>query len=150
MKQSPKLEKLQETLRSSKLSGHGFLGNDDRSITEIIDCDLAEVSKAGLTIKQIAERMQEITDIAVTGLGTWVRIDDNLEAMVEEAKGMIVCPWPHLANCVKRVTTVRLKNTGESVYWSDLNIHLIAQHSFFEGKGSAFRIEPSWLKNIIF
>jgi hypothetical protein len=36
------------------------------------------------------------------------------------------------------------------MHWSDLNIHLIAKHGFFEGKGSAFRIEPKELISTIF
>jgi hypothetical protein len=31
-----------------------------------------------------------------------------------------------------------------------LNIHLIKEHGFFEGKGSPFRIEPSVLTKMIF
>ncbi len=149
-KKSPQLQRLEEVLRSSKLVSGGFMGNDTRSDLNVVDADAAELTKLGFTAKAIAEKMQEITDIAKDGLGNWVTIDENRQAVVEEAKGALVCPWPHPGKFAKRVTTVKLNKSGQSIYWSDLNIHLIAEHSFFEGRGSAFRIEPEKLIRIIF
>jgi len=87
---------------------------------------------------------------AKKGLGTWVEIDQSRRAMAEEAKGSIVCPWPHPGRFDKRVTTVRLDGSDRSISWSDLNIHLIAEHGFFEGRGSPFRLDPKQLVEIIF
>ncbi len=150
MKESPQARKLDRILRSSKLVAGGFMGNDARSAAEVIDADVAELSKLAFTTEQLASRMQEITDRAKGGLGTWVTRDDKRQAMVEEAKGPAICPWPHPGRCVKRVTTVERLDSGETIRWSDLNIHLIAEHSFFEGRGSAFRIEPAKLIDVIF
>jgi hypothetical protein len=94
--------------------------------------------------------MKEITGKASDGLGTWVKIDAKLEAKTDEARGNLICPWPHQPGMfAKRVTTVRRRDTGEEIHWSDLNIHFIAEHSFFEGKGSSFRLEPGKLVEII-
>ena len=150
MKESPESKKLEEVLRSSKLVAGGFMGRDNRSVSEVISSDAAEVSRLGYSIEEIAKRMQEITDAATKALGNWIDVDERLRAMVEEAKGPLVCPWPHPGGYDKRVTTVEMKETGESIFWSDLNIHLIAKHSFFEGKGSAFRVEPKKLVDVIF
>ncbi len=150
MKESPQMQKLEQILRSSKLVAGGFMGNDSRSVIEVINTDVYQVSKLGYTMEQIVARMQEITDTAKTGLGTWIKIDDKLQAAVEEAKGSLICPWPHPGRYVKRITTVKRLDSGETIRWSDLNIHLIAVHSFFEGRGSAFRIEPEKLINVIF
>jgi len=150
MKESPQRKKLEELLRSSKLVIGGFLGDDRRTLSEIIDSDSAELARAGLTAEQLAERMQQITNTAIKGLGGWVKIDERRQAKVDEAKGSLVCPWPHPGRFAKRVTTVRLTETSRVIKWSDLNIHLIAQHGFFEGKGSNYRIEPKDLINIIF
>ncbi len=150
MKESPQAQKVEEMLRSSKLVAGGFMGNDPRSFSEIIDADMAALSRVGFTIEQITTRMQEITDIAISGIGTWVKIDRQRQAKVDEAKGWLVCPWPHPGRFAKRVTTVKLIKSAEKMNWSDLNIHLIAEHGFFEGKGSAFRIEPEDLINTIF
>lgn len=150
MKESPQNKKLEAVLRSSKLVADGFLGNDTRSVSEIIDSDKNELSRHGFTGEQIAGRMQQITNTAKTGLGTWVQIDDNLEAKTEEARGFLPCPWPHAGRFVKRITIARRINTSDTIQWSDLNIHLIGQHCFFQGRGSSFRIEPKELIGMIF
>ena len=126
------------------------MGNDGRNVSEIIDSDLAEISRLGLTVEQVARRMREITEKAIPGLGGWVQIDEKRQAKADEAKGPLVCPWPHAGRFAKRVTTVKLVESGETIKWSDLNIHLIEEHGFFEGKGSAFRIEPGELIQAIF
>ena len=149
-KKSPQLQRLEEILRSSKLVYRGFMGIDTRSVLDVIDADLAELSRLDITAERIAARMQEITNIAQNGLGNWVKIDENRQAMTEEAKGTLVCPWPHPGKLTKRVTTVKLIESGQSIRWADLNIHLIAKHGFFEGRGSAFRIDPEKLIRIIF
>jgi hypothetical protein len=150
MKKSPQTRKLEHILRSSKLVAGGFLSDDSRSFTEVIEADASQVSRLGYTMEQIAARMQEITDTAKTGLGNWVTLDDKLQAVAEEAKGSLICPWPHPGRYVKRVTTVERHDSGETISWSDLNIHLIAKHGFFEGRGAAFRIEPEKLIKVIF
>lgn len=142
MKQSPDNQKLEQILRSSKLVAGGFMGTDTRSFSEVIDADSTELVRLGFTNEQVAGRMRQITKLAIKGLGTWVRIDDNKEASVQEAKGSLVCPWPHPGRYAKRITTVRDVRSGECVSWSDLNTHLIDQHGFFGGRGSMFRIEP--------
>ena len=150
MKQPPDMQRLEEVLRSSKLVAGGFMGTDLRSVPEIIDRDMAELAAMKTTVKQIAERMQQITDAAIPALGCWVQVDGNLWAKVDEAKGRLPCPWLHPAAFAKRVTYVRNSQSGQSIKWSDLNIHLIEKHNFFEGKGSPYRIEPKELVKIIF
>ncbi len=149
MKESPEDKRLENALRALGLLG-GLMGSDSRSVSEIVDADHAGLSRLGLTARQVAGRMQQITDIAKAGLGTWVRIDETLEAKVDEARGWLVCPWPHPGTFLKRITSVRIVETGASIRWSDLNMHLIAEHGFFEGRGSNFRLEPEELAAIIF
>jgi hypothetical protein len=150
MKQSPDMQKLEEVLRSSALTAGGFMGSDARSVIEVIETDAAELFQLGVSREQLGTRMTEITAAAEKGLGTWVRIDDVREAAIDEARGQMVCPWPHEARFHKRVTTVRRTDSGQTVRWSDLNVHLIAAHGFFEGKGSTFRIEPAGLVRVLF
>ena len=150
MKESRQKRNIEQILRSSKLVAGGFMGDDSRSFNEVIDADASQVSKLGYTMEKIAARMREITDTAKTGLGNWVEVDDELRAVAQEAKGSLICAWPHPGRYGKRVTTVDRRNSGETIRWSDLNIHLIAKHGFFEGRGAAFRIEPEKLINVIF
>jgi hypothetical protein len=150
MKKSPDRQKLEQILRSPAFSACGFMGVDTRSLDEIIDADIVEVACSGYTPPQIAERMRQVTDKAKEGLGNWITIDDSHRAMITEAKGRIPCPWPHAGNFAKRVTTLEDANTGHRILWSDLNIHLIAEHNFFEGRGSPFRISPKAIIEMLF
>jgi hypothetical protein len=149
MKQSREMEKLESMLRSSQLVAGGFLGDDSRNVSEVIEADRLALEKAGVTAGEVAKQMRKITDVAKKELGRRVMVGDKLQAWVEEAKGVLVCPWPHSGGFAKRITMVRDVETGESVTWSDLNIHLIEEHSFFEGKGSALRLCPGKLIKLI-
>lgn len=150
MKKSPQQRKLERLLRSSKFSASGFMGRDRRSLWEIIDEDAAEIAKRGKTMEEVAARMEQLTDFAKQGLGDWIHISKNVHVSIDDNRGMIPCPWPHRARCLKRITTARHIPSDTVVRWSDLNIHLIKEHGFFEGKGSPFRIEPDVLMDIIF
>ena len=150
MKESPQTQNFEKFLRSSRLVAGGFMGDDVRSVYEIVEADMAELSRLGFTAKKVAERMQQITDIAIPGLGTWVKLDEQRQVKIYEAKGWLVCPWSHPGKFAKRITTVSIAKSGVSISWSDLNIHLIGEHGFFEGKGSNFRIEPRSLIAAIF
>jgi len=150
MKQTPKDAHLNMVLRSSALVAGGFLGDDRRSVTEVVDADAGDLSRLDVTTSQLAQRMKEITERAARGLGTWVEIDEQYEAMVDEARGLLPCPWPHGGYYPKRVTTLKVVASGRTFRWSDLNIHMIEAHGFFEGKGSAFRIEPAEIVGVLF
>lgn len=143
------MQRLEENLRSSAQVANGFMGTDTRRVTEIIDADAAVLARLGVTVQELGDRMKGITDAAIKALGTWARIDDRRQARVDEARGVIACPWSHGHAFCKRVTTVRLDDSGKSVCWSDLNIHMIVAHGFFEGRGASFRIEPEELVHII-
>jgi hypothetical protein len=150
VKKSPQFEKLEKILKCSKFSASGFLGHDKRELWEIIDEDASEVSRKGKTMEQVASRMQELTELGKKGLGDWVEVDRDLHVQVDDNRGMIPCPWPHHVRCLKRITTVRHVPSNTEIRWSDLNIHLIKEHGFFEGRGAPFRIEPGKLIDIIF
>lgn len=150
MKKSPQEKRLEDMLKASKFSGCGFMGIDKRSVWEVIDTDAAELERLGKTKEEIAQQMQKLTDLGKPGLGDWVDIGKSLQVSVDDHRGAIPCPWPHRVRCIKRITQCTQKNTGETVRWSDLNIHLIQEHGFFEGRGSPFRLEPKKLVAIIF
>lgn len=149
MKRSPDMQRLNEILRSSKLSSGGFLGDDNRHVGEIIEDDMRTVFQAGRSLAEIAGRMRVIAETAKCGLETDVRIDEKRKARSTAARGVIPCPWPHPGRYGKTVTTVTRTDTGQTVRWSDLSVHLIEAHGFFEGRGSPFRIEPRELIDIL-
>jgi hypothetical protein len=150
MKQGPDIQELDIALRASTLVAGGFMGDDPRSVTEVIDADAGELAHLGVTEKELAARMKEITDKAAPAQGMWIEVAPGLEAQVDETRGATPCPWRHPGGYFKRVTTVRRKDTGEVLRWSDLGTHMIAMHGFFEGKGSMFRLEPADLVRILF
>jgi hypothetical protein len=153
MKKTHEMEKLENILRSSRIVAGGFLGHDSRDVIEIIQADTVAVERLGQTLEAVAARMQEITDLAKSGLGVYVSVGEKLKGCVDEAKGKIVCPWPHPASFDKRLTTVEPVDSDdaeEAITWSDLHIHMIGEHGFFEGHGSSMRIEPEKLISIIF
>lgn len=151
MKQSPRDKKLEEVLRSSKLVAGGFMGTDPRHPVEVIEQDAVELEKLGVTLDVMAGRMRELTELAKPRLGNWIDSTfDQLRVKSEDFKGMLVCPWPHAGRFDKRITTVERLDTGHKLSWTDLNIHMIEQHGFFEGRGAFFRIEPAEIVQILF
>ena len=48
MKQSREMEKLESMLRSSQLVAGGFLGDDSRNVSEVIEADRLALEKAGV------------------------------------------------------------------------------------------------------
>lgn len=150
MKRSPSEIKLEKMLRSSKFVAGGFMGNDPRTPEEVIRTDAACLERLGRTSFQIAERMRMFTQKAAAAMGNSIQIEDKFEIRCEEWKGMLICPWPHSGRFAKRLTTCRRLDTGQEIVWSDLNIHFIESHQFFEGKGAAYRLEPEILVQILF
>ncbi|HPY78117.1 MAG TPA: hypothetical protein PLQ45_09760, partial [Anaerohalosphaeraceae bacterium] len=150
MKQDPYSQRLEAFLHSDTISLGGFLAGDGRPLSEIIAGDLAVLDRLGYTAQEVASRMAAITELGLTGLGTTVVFEERLDVRVDDYQGRIICPFPHAASCLKRMTHVSCQGGGKTVFWSDLNIHLIEAHGFFEGRGAYFRLEPADLVRILF
>ena len=150
MKHGPKMHKLEQMLRSGKIVAGGFMGADNRAVSEIIEADARLLEELGHDIGQIVQRMREITGKAVEGFETWVSVGQGKVAKVEEVKGCLICPWPHVGYFAKRLTILKQEDSGKEIMWSDLNLHMIEEHGFFEGKGSTMRVEPHELVEMIF
>ncbi|MHC4554776.1 MAG: hypothetical protein ACYSUS_05695 [Planctomycetota bacterium] len=127
------------------------MGTDPRHPIEIIEKDIVELERLGVTAGQVAARMTELTELAKPRLGSWIDCETRkLRVKSEDFKGALVCPWPHPGTFDKRITTVEHLETVKQISWTDLNIHMIAEHGFFEGKGAFFRIEPAEIISILF
>ncbi|MBE0601690.1 MAG: hypothetical protein IH607_07865 [Firmicutes bacterium] len=149
MKQSPELERIQNNMMPGALSAHGFMGEDSRKLTDIIQSDLKTLAQLGITQEALADRMEEMTAKGLQGLGRPVTTDTRFEIAVEEYKGEIPCPFQDKAKANKRQTRVRRLDTGSTIRWTDLNIHMIRDHGFFEGHGSAYRLDPAELAGFL-
>jgi len=126
-----------------------FMGADQRSLPEIIRADKEELKKLNLTSQIMTERMIWFRDGAENGLGDFVPIAPNFEVSCEVARGFLPCPFGDAGKLRKTIVTVRNLRIGKEITFSELNIHLIAAHGFYEGKKSPFRLEPAELAQIL-
>ncbi len=149
MKQRPQLQTIQENMLPGKFSAEGFLGDDDRNLADILLEDQRAVDRLGISHTWIADRMYALTEHGKCGLAKPVLVDDQYEVVVEDYMGRIPCPFRDNRGNDKRITTVTRLSDGKVFQWTDLSIHMIDQHGFYEGKGSSYRIEPSELADFL-
>lgn len=149
MKQSPRLQTIQDNMQPGSISAEGFLGDDSRNLADIISSDQAAVNKLNITHAQIADKMQQLTDAGKPGLGRPERVEEIYDITVEDYRGMIPCPFQDSSKSDKRNTCALNIKTGEKYCWTDLSIHMIREHGFYEGRGSAYRLEPQMLAEFL-
>lgn len=141
MKQGPSFKRIEDNMRSGPLAAHQFLGTDLRTLSDIIHQDQLVLEPLGLTNADIADRMAYFTDQAEEGAGP-KRVDGKFEVEYQEHKGSVLCPFSDNCQATKSITRVTNLQSGKTVQWSELNIHLIDKHGFYEGEGSPFRVDP--------
>ena len=149
MKQQPDLQKIQEGMQPGSFSAVGFLGSDARNLADILRSDQATVDAMGLTHESIADAMQVLSDAAMDGLGRPVECSGRYTVVAEEFMGRIVCPFRDNHRSAKRIITATSRATGQTMSWTDLNIHMIAHHGFYEGMGSPYRHAPGDLARFL-
>ncbi|MFO7956510.1 MAG: hypothetical protein R6X33_05380 [Candidatus Brocadiia bacterium] len=149
MKQSPQLDLVQARMRPGAITLHGFLGNDHRPLAQILEEDHNTVNELGITHRLVADRMEFFTEEGRKGLGTTVEVEDHFEVRVEEVRGVLPCPWPHKGLYPKLNVYLTNRDLDEELMWTGLQVHLIGEHGFYEGKGSEFRIEPEDARRIL-
>ncbi len=149
VKQSPELDRVEQNMRPMCLCAEGFLGRDPRKLIEILTEDQGTVNSLGLNHEAIAQRLRSITEKARGGWGDPVVLEGKFEVEVHEARGKIPCPWGHPSPYAKNHVKLKKMETGENLVWSDLTIHLIEEHGFYQGRGSPYRLDPSEVKRIL-
>lgn len=149
MKQTPELATAQENMRPGVISLDGFLGSDMRLLRAILQDDDAVVASMGLDHAAIADRLRYFTTAAKAALGMSAVVDEVYEVRIHEVRGSIHCPWPHPGGYPKNVIYLRRTDTGEEVKWTELQIHLIEVHGFYEGKDSVWRLSPRKLGRVL-
>ena len=149
MKQSPIMDKIQQNMQPGVITLDGFLGNDDRNLIDILEEDDAEVKRLGYTHEAIANRMVELKEAGKKGLGEFTTVEPHFEVRVDSVRGKLPSPFGGPGLYSKTNTTVRNKKLKREITYTDLNIHLIRKHGFYEGKGFPFRMEPKKLIEIL-
>ncbi len=143
MKKSPEESSLEERLKPSIFSGSGFLGNDERPIDEIVADDLKELERHNIDKDKLAQLLKKAFDKVENGLGQEVQLSENLSGQFYEAKGRIPSPFRGDGVFEKGEARILHEPSGEEIIITALSLHLIAEHSFFQGKGSRYRLEPA-------
>ena len=149
MKQTPQLAAVEARMQPGAIVRDGFLGTDGRSLAEILDEVQNTVNGLSLTHEQIAERMEHLAEEGKEGLGMTVRVDEDWEVRVQSVRGFLPCPWGHKGLYPKLNVYLRNRRSGHTMLWTGMQIHLIRDHGFYQGKGSAFRIEPEVAKEVL-
>lgn len=149
MKQSARDDLIQEQMGPGVIAQEGMLGSDRRKLRDILDADDAAVRRLGLTHAAIAARMRELRDAGAAGLGLAVKVGECFEVRVDSARGGLPCPFLHDGLYQKEFVEVRNTRTGEQVTFSELNVHMIEAHGFYEGVGSPYRLDPDVLARVL-
>ncbi len=148
MKQTRKLDDVEREMRPGVITRDGFLGTDRRHLVDILEADAAEVRRLGLTHERIADRMQALSAAGRRGLGEPIHVEPHFEVRVDGVRGKLPCPF-HGGIFPKTNTIVRNLDSGSSITYTDLNIHMVREHGFYEGEGSPFRVAPGELAEVL-
>lgn len=143
------IKNIEEKMRPGHCSSEGFLSLED-DLETIYENDLQFLNHIGISPQQIAdhlkgfiEKAKEIQDFSLEKLiGTKYKISGSSTS----TNGYQECPFPskHGGNCFEGRNDYKVTNrfTNESITFTDLGIHLIEKHGFFQGH-TPYRIDPS-------
>ena len=145
MKQTPQERILVGRMAPGVLCREGFLGPDARPLGEILDTDNSTVVGLDLTHERIAARLGAVLRRAVAALGTPVSVGEGLTAVHHEAMGRIPCPWGRCGTFAKGEVELADDLTGRTLRFTALSVHQIAEHGFYQGRGSRYRLDPAEL-----
>ncbi len=149
MKQTPEYDLIQQQMQPGVITLEGFLGTDTRNLIDIIAQDDVTVRQLHMSHQDIAEKMQYFRDAGLDGLGEFLKISDHFEVRVDSVRGKLPSPFGGRGMYEKVNTTVRNLVLNKEITYTDLHIHFIKDHGFYEGIGSAYRIEPASLVEIL-
>ncbi len=144
MKEKPDARHIHEDMQPGRLSLDGYTGEDSRSLEAIINDDQIILRDLNLTAEAMGKFMRRLTRAGMEAQGEPV-VFEGFEVEVTEYMGWIPCPFKDNRKFGKRITNVTNLTTGEHLSWTDVGIHLIKDHGFFQGVGSPFRLEPAHL-----
>ena len=149
MKQTPEEKQHYENFKPGQITKEGFLGHDTRHIHDIIEDDAHTLHRLGVSLEQIADRLQYFIEEGKKGLESVVDLGDYT-THVRWSRGMLPSPFGDPKRLYhKIVATVVNKALQKELKYTQLNVHMIRDHGFFEGKGSVFRLEPEEVVEIL-
>ncbi|NCB01583.1 MAG: hypothetical protein EOM67_05365 [Spirochaetia bacterium] len=149
MKQTPEFNAIQQQMQPGVITLEGFLGTDTRNLIDIINKDDASVHQLNVTHEEIASKMQYFRDAGLDGLGEFMKLGDHFEVRVDSVRGKLPSPFGGPGMYEKVNTTVRNLSNSKDVTYTDLHIHFVRDHGFYEGEGSNYRLEPAQLVEVL-
>ncbi len=148
MKQTADMDRHQQNMRPGAITLRGMLGDDTRNLDGILAADAAAVRRLNTTHAAIADRMQELRDAGAAGLGTAVKVLDHFDVRVDTVRGKLPCPFED-GVFQKSFVEVENRRTGRAIQFTDLHIHMIREHGFYEGQGATYRVSPATLVDVL-
>lgn len=148
MKDTEQHKAAMQRMLPGAITASGFLGDDTRPLAEIIASDEEAFRRLGMEFEAAAEALERLRDEGGKGLGEPVTVDRTWLVSTGDARGKLPCPYEdgiHHKNSI----WVRRADSGESLVYSDLSLHLLREHHFCEGSGSPFRLEPAIVKRVL-
>ncbi len=130
-----------DQMKPGIITAQGFLGDDKRSLADIVAADNESWRRAGTDPDTAVVFLEKMHDLGQRGLGEPTGIDDRWVVTAGDARGVLPCPF-HDGTFHKNSILVVDEKTGKRIVYSDLSIHLLSAHRFCQGKGSAFRLDP--------
>jgi hypothetical protein len=142
MKPNPTEVRVRQRMAAGVLSRDGFLGDDPRSLADIIADDQAVLAAAGVTAGQVGEVLEEISAAAEAGLETQVTLFSGVvTARLLEGMGRTPCPFA--CGVRNRKGELTIEFGPQRLVLTPLAVHMILEHGFFQGRGSRYRLEPA-------
>ena len=146
MKRTVADKEIERRLSAGEWTLEGFLGEDPLGIDRIgIDC--ARLQELGLELDALGRELDAIWQAGAQMLGAPSELAGGVKVIVEEAKGRMACPFGHPGTFSKGVMTIRLGD--KQLRFSPLSIHMLSQHGFLGGVGSAYRVDPADLAELV-
>lgn len=145
-------------MRPGAWTSDGFLHPGD-SLSVVMSADAARVRELDTDVRALGDAL--LAAIAA-GEGTDFlrpRTTGDLSVEIHRQRGLITCPWAPdeglacEAGSSGRPTAnqfiVANRRSGARLAGFELTAHLIAEHGFFGGPGTRFRIEPDLLVEVL-
>lgn len=137
-----------ERMKPGVITARGFLGRDERALSDIVQTDEETFRRLGLEFEAVADRLETWRDGGTRGLGEPVTLEGRWLARTGDARGVLPCPWED-GVFHKNSVDVTDTRSGDLIIYSDLSVHLLRVHHFCQGLGSPFRLDPETLARMM-
>jgi hypothetical protein len=149
MKMTPELLQATQAMQPGKISKSGFFGDDPRDLPTLINDQRATCRRLGVSWEAMGKVLASFAEQASKGFGCTLTLDEKWEVCADEHRGKVPCPFPHSGMFQKTVYSVKNLQTGKTIVFTPLSIHLIKKHGFFQGRGAPFYCDPAQIVKVL-